>query len=452
VSDRRERARLVGIIAASGISILGSRMSFVAIPWLVLVTTGSPARMGLVAGAEMLPYVLASSLGAPLVDRMGPRRTAIGTDLGSAVVMVAVATAYSAGFGLLLLLVAVAGGLRGFADNAKKVLVPPRAKAADVALPQVIAAFEAMSRFSMMVGAVVAGVLIAWVGAPAAIVVDAASFVVAAVLVVLSVRPSAPGGPAAAVAAPKEPYLTALRGGFGHVWGDRIMFAIFAMLFGINLLNQAAGVVLVPLWADSTVGSAAAVGVVLGALGLGAVLGSVGFTMVVTKVPRYAVFTLGFLLGGPPRFVVLGVSDDVLTVAVVWFLSGVALTAINPTIGSMVVERTPPELHARVFGLNTAVAWAGIPLGGVFAGWAVAAFGLAPALLLSAAVYLAIALVPVVGYRAWRSIGRRPDPPEVAAGAGAAGAGAVGVPADEEAVPGRSASGPGAAARGRRPG
>ncbi len=414
-----ERARLVGIIAASGISILGSRMSFVAIPWLVLVTTDSPARMGLVAGAEMLPYVLASSLGAPLVDRMGPRRTAIGTDLASAAVMAAVAGAYSTGFGVLLLLVAVAGGLRGFADNAKKVLVPPRASAAAVPLPQVIAAFEAMSRFSMMVGAVVAGVLIAWVGAPAAIMIDAGSFVVAAVLVVLSVR----AGPSAGSVKAKEPYLTALRGGFVHVWGDRITFTIFAMLFGINLLNQAAGVVLVPLWADATTGSAAAVGVVLGALGLGAVLGSVGFTMVVNRVPRYAVFTLGFLLGGPPRFLVLGVSEDVVLVAVVWFLSGIALTAINPTIGTLVVERTPPELHARVFGLNTAVAWAGIPLGGVFAGWAVATFGLTAAVLVSGAAYLAIALVPVLGYRAWRAIGRprtAPSPARPGAESGAA--------------------------------
>ncbi|MFL6129544.1 MAG: MFS transporter [Mycobacteriales bacterium] len=400
---------MAGTLAASGISILGSRMSFVAIPWLVLVTTGSPARMGVVAGAEMLPYVLASSLGAPLVDRLGPRRTAILTDLASAVTMVTVATMYSEGFAVLITLVAVAGGLRGFADNAKKVLVPPRAAAADVPLPRVIAVFEAMTRFSMMIGVAVAGVLIAWVGAPAAIMVDAASFVVAAVLVVASIRVTKPGATVPAApepAAAKEPYLTALRGGFAHVWRDRITFGIFAMLFGINLLNQAAGVVFVPVWANTMVGSAAAVGLVLGALGFGAVLGSIAFTMLVTRVPRYAVFTLGFLIGGPPRFFVLGLSEKVLTIAVVWFLSGVALAAINPIIGTLVMERTPPALHARVFGLNTAVAWAGIPLGGVFGGWTVHWYGLTPALLLSGALYLAIALVPVVGYRAWRAIGR----------------------------------------------
>ena len=56
----------------------------VAIPWLVLITTGSPAKMGLVAGAEMLPYVVSGVLAAPLADRFGLRRTSIVTDLGSA--------------------------------------------------------------------------------------------------------------------------------------------------------------------------------------------------------------------------------------------------------------------------------------------------------------------------------------------------------------------------------
>ncbi|MDT5024838.1 MAG: hypothetical protein QOE61_1264, partial [Micromonosporaceae bacterium] len=74
------RAAFSGLMAAEAISLFGSRMTFVAIPWLVLVTTGSATRTGIVAFAEMLPYVLASAAGGPLVDRLGPRRAAIGMD------------------------------------------------------------------------------------------------------------------------------------------------------------------------------------------------------------------------------------------------------------------------------------------------------------------------------------------------------------------------------------
>ncbi len=63
---------LVGLLTAEGISIAGSRMSLVALPWFVLATTGSPLRTGVVAFAEMLPYVVSAVLAAPLVDRSAP--------------------------------------------------------------------------------------------------------------------------------------------------------------------------------------------------------------------------------------------------------------------------------------------------------------------------------------------------------------------------------------------
>lgn len=404
--DKASRTSLIGILTACGISILGSRMTFVAIPWLVLVTTGSPTKMGLVAGAEMLPYVVASSIGGPLVDRIGIRRTAILSDLLSAVVMVAIVALHSHSFVWLLVLVTIAGGLRGLGDTSRKVLIPPLATAAGFSMARVTAAYDGISRLSMMLGAAVAGLLIAWVGAPAAILIDAATFAIAAA-VVAAIMPSARRSSAAAK--PKkqrEPYLQALRAGFAHVWQDKIAVGILGMLFAINIFNQASGVVFLPIWAAEILESPAAIGFVLGIFGLGAVLGNVAFTILVTKVPRYAVFTLGFLLGGPPRFLVLAISDNLYVVLAVMFLSGVALASVNPTIGVMMVERTPPELHARVFGLNTAVAWAGIPLGGLLGAFAVQGLGLTSALMLTSLLYLVIAVIPVVGYRSWRDIGK----------------------------------------------
>lgn len=73
-----------GLIAAQAISMIGSRMSMLALPWFVLATTGSAAKTGLVAFAEMAPYVLASALGGPLLDRIGHRRASIAADVLSA--------------------------------------------------------------------------------------------------------------------------------------------------------------------------------------------------------------------------------------------------------------------------------------------------------------------------------------------------------------------------------
>ena len=52
------RTPLLGVLAAEGISFLGTRISMIAIPWFVLSTTGSATQTGLVAAAEITPLVL----------------------------------------------------------------------------------------------------------------------------------------------------------------------------------------------------------------------------------------------------------------------------------------------------------------------------------------------------------------------------------------------------------
>jgi predicted MFS family arabinose efflux permease len=69
-------------------------------------------------------------------------------------------------------------------------------------------------------------------------------------------------------------------------------------------------------------------------------------------------------------------------------------------MGAMLYERVPPELQNRVFGLVASVSYAGYPVGGVLGGWAVAALGLDPAILLGSAVYVAATMAPLLRHRA----------------------------------------------------
>ena len=79
------RTPLVGFLLADAISLCGTRVSMIAIPWLVLTTTGSAAQTGLVAFAELLPLVVVQALAGPLIDRLGARGVAISCDLMSMV-------------------------------------------------------------------------------------------------------------------------------------------------------------------------------------------------------------------------------------------------------------------------------------------------------------------------------------------------------------------------------
>jgi len=72
----RERpGPLAALLAAEVISTTGSQMTLLALPWFVLVTTGSPARMGLVVAADLLPMVVLAIPGGAVAGRLGARPT-----------------------------------------------------------------------------------------------------------------------------------------------------------------------------------------------------------------------------------------------------------------------------------------------------------------------------------------------------------------------------------------
>src|SRR3954447_9955060 len=183
------RIPLYGWLTAEAITLLGTRISMIAIPWLVLTTTGSATQTGLVAFAEITPMVLLKAFGGPLVDRVGPRRTAIIADAVSFAVVGLIPVLHHNGglsFPLLLCLVAVAGALRGPGDAATTALIPALVERADVPYERATGLASAIERGATMIGAAIAGGLVATVGAANAVAVDAISFGACAVLLALT--------------------------------------------------------------------------------------------------------------------------------------------------------------------------------------------------------------------------------------------------------------------------
>ncbi|MEU5722109.1 MFS transporter [Micromonospora sp. NPDC047738] len=388
MTPRRELYTLVG---ADLLSNLGTRISVVAIPWLVLETTGSPTRMGLVAAAETLPYMLSSALATPWADRFGVRRTAVTVDAASAAAMAVVALAPWLGFGALLALVAVAGGLRGIGDRVKHVLFKPAAERAGVPLIRLTSAYDGLARGMTLFGAVLGGLLIDWVGVTRAIWIDAATFAVCALLIGVLVRPPAPAEPA-----PRESYLRALRGGFGYLRTDRTLLTMLVVVSASNMFANASVAVWIPLWVDRVLGDPAGFGLVLGVFSGGALLGNLLFTLAGTRLPRRSTFALGLALSGAPRLLALALSDELVVVLTVTFLSGVAIAAVNPLLGAALYERVPAPLQTRVLGISGSVAFLGLPVGALLGGWSVAALELAPALLVMAVACLVLTVGPLL--------------------------------------------------------
>ncbi|MEV4639820.1 MFS transporter [Actinoplanes sp. NPDC049548] len=394
---------LACLLTAEALSMLGSRIAFVAIPWLVLTTTDSPILAGVAGFAEMLPYVLAGLLGGPLIDRIGPRPVAVAADLTSVPVVCAVPLLWHSGarsFGLLVVLVAVAGALRGFGDAGKRTLFPRVLAASGMSTERGTALYDGIGRAATLAGLPLAGLLVATVGAADVLLFDAATFGASALLVAFLV-PGTPPGPA------DQRYLAALAEGFRYLRGDRLSLGIVTMLFATNLFDQAYSTVFVPLWIRDVLHSPAALGMTGAAFGAGAVAGNLAYTVLAPRLPRHRTFALCFLLGGSAQLFALALTDRLWILLLTAAGAGALLSTVNPILMAVAYERIPPDLQGRVLGAALAAAWAGIPLGGLIAGWAAQGLGLRAGALVAAAGYLAVTAAPFLFAR-WRELDARP--------------------------------------------
>ncbi|KRE98855.1 MFS transporter permease [Nocardioides sp. Soil777] len=380
-------------------SFIGTRVSMIAIPWFVLSTTGSATQTGLVAAAEIAPLVLFKALGGPLLDRVGPRRVTLVCDLGSALVVGSIPLLHQLGaltFPLLLVIVAVAGALRGPGDAGKSAMTPEIARVAGVSLERVTGLGSAVERTSTMAGAALAGLLVAAFGAANALYVDAASFLLSFAVFALSTtgmgRPVPSAGTATGVRATS--YLTELREGWDFLRTEPVLVAICLMVAVTNLVDQAYVAVLAPVWAKESGAGVEVLGAMFAAFSGASVLGALAAARWGETLPRYRTYVVAFLVAGAPRFVVMALESPLWAVLAVTVVAGAASGFLNPILGAVILERIPAPLMGRVSSLNTAICWSLMPLGGVLGGLAVTAVGVSPALLIAGAAYLVTTMAP----------------------------------------------------------
>ncbi|MFE1796721.1 MFS transporter [Streptomyces sp. NPDC059517] len=416
------------------VSLTGTRISGIALPWFVLVTTGSATRTGLVAFFEMAPYVLVKALTGPMVDRAGPRVVSWTADLASATAAAAVPVLHASGllsFPVLLALVVLIGAARGPGDLAKEVMVPEAAERGRVPLERATGLSGVIERLAATVGPAAGGTLIALVGPLTGLAVNAACFAAGSVIIALalprhmghSAEETPPpdsfpkGSPKSSRAGPGEPgYWQRFGEGWTFLRGDPLLLALIVMVGVTNLLDAGFSAVLVPVWAEESGNGPTGIGLVGSTAGITAIAGSLLAAAIAHRLRRRAVFFIGFLVAGAPKFLVLASGAPLGAVLVVFAVSGFGAGFINPIIGAVFFERIPRPLLGRVNALGDSLAWSGIPLGGLIAGAAVAAVGLAPVLLTGGIAYFLT--TSLTGLRPeWRAMDRtREDARERASG------------------------------------
>lgn len=413
-THRRAASRaLYALLSAHAISQTGNVITAFAIPFYVLATGGSGVEVGLAAFAATAPVIVGGVFGGVVVDRIGGRRAAIVADIVSGVTVLAIpALALTVGlpFWALLALVFTSGALDTPGQIARRVMLPELTEAAHVRLERSVGLLDGSERLSKLIGASVAGALVALLGPMAALVTNAVAFLISAAITRLmvpatTVRMAADGDTDAAA---RRSYWRELRDGFRFVVRDPLMRLIVGMVLITNLLDAARSASLMPLYANAELGGAGALAVIVAVMGGCALMGNIAFGFIAHRMPRRVTFALCFLVAGGPSSAVfaLGAPFPVLVAAA--GVSGLAAGALNPILGAVQLERVPAPMRGRVFGLLNAGTWAGVPLGALLGGIAADGLGLFASFGIVAIVYTVVTTTPLTG-GAWRLMERRPN-------------------------------------------
>ena len=400
---------LISLAVASVASIGGTRVSTIAIPWLVLTTTGSPVLTGLVGFAEMLPYVLTKALGGPLIDRLGARRVAIWSDGLSTLAVMLVPLLFWLGLlsiWVLLPTVALIGVLRAPSDAAKHALVPTIAALGKVPLERVTGVMGASDRLAGTLGAASAGALIALLGPAPALLANAAAFCLSALVVALGV-------PGHLAKAPRRDRASTYRSEFAAGWSvlsrNPVLRSLVVMIAITNLFDQAYAMVLLPVWVRAAGLDVTWIGIFLATFSGASIFGAAIAAAVGHRLPRLPIYVVGFLLAGPLPMTAFAIDAPVPVILSVLLVSGFGAGFLNPIIGAIMFEQIPAPMVGRVIALFGALAWGLMPFGGLFGGLLIDNWGIATALGVTALLYLLATLSPIA-MPSFRRMGAQPVP------------------------------------------
>ncbi len=284
------------------------------------------------------------------------------------------------GIPLLVGLAFVGALLDAPGQTARQVILPDLAAPAGVGLERANAVFQTVENASLLIGPAIAGLIIVAIGPLGALWLDAATFLVSAVVIrvlVPDVRP-ADGDEAADLGA-----------GLRALAADPVLRVLMVIAAIGNLVFTPLFIVVLPALAARSGESAASLGAMLAVLGAGMIGGSLGLGLLGDRVNRRAALVLGFVGTGAGLIVAsLGLPLPVLLVALGG--AGLASGLINPIAFTVMQERVPAATRGRVFGAVLGGVLVAAPVGMVVLGAITDAAGPRTALLISGAAIVAV--------------------------------------------------------------
>jgi MFS family permease len=378
------------------VSAIGDQLFPVAVTVQVLDSGGSVGDLGLVLAARFASLVVFALIGGAWADRLPRVRVLIGADATRllAVLGLALVVGGRTGIGVLAPLVFFVGAGEAFFRPAYGALLPQVLPADELAAGNALSG--STFHLAAIIGPGLAGILVALVHPRGALLVDAATFGVSLLTLVLV---SDPGH----AAATRRRMHTEIGEGLRAVWARPWVVAILAMAMAQLLLAVPASSVLLPATVRATGAQTASYGYVLAVGAVGGLIGSLIAGHYRPRRPGLLSQLTLLLLAVEPLALLLHAPMPVLAAA--WFVAGLGLAPFIVYWETSLQADVPSELLARVISVDWMCSFALMPLGFALVGPAIDGVGRTPVLIVAliACVVPPLLCLPVPGVLEFRT-------------------------------------------------
>ena len=370
----------------------GNSAVHIAIPWLVLETTGSSANAGLVLGVSGFSLIFSAPLIGGLIAVLGARPVSIWADIisaGSVVLFPIVGILFGLNLTSLIIIAIVGAIFDPAGATARRSLIQAVAEREGLSLIKFNGTYEAAAVSGMVLGPTGAAVAINIVGINSTFYLIAIVFLFASCLaffipVVTTYTKSDESFSFGNV-------IKQTRIGMNALWHDKPLMSLVVLFTLLSALyTPIESIVLSRYFSDQNdpqtfgfVLSAMAVGVIIGALQFHRAVKvfSPGNLVIISMTLIGAVVCTMALLPNAIIFIGLGLA------------LGLSFGPVSPMTGYLVQQRMPQHLHGPVFGTQFSLTYLATPAGALALGLIVQSVSISPLLFVLGALFIAATLL-----------------------------------------------------------
>ena len=353
------------LIAANIINRFGDSIDGIAIAWLMYQITHSAAMMALILGLNYLPTILLQPFTGAMVEHLSKKRVMVLFDIGRGLVVAVTAGLYVLGYltpAILTAMMLLISTLEAFRSPAGSAIVPLLLK------PELFKVGSALnqtgSRIAEIVGLALAGGVVALLGCQGALLIDAATFFLSALIIgFIRVKEELPEEKVSLKSTAKS-FLE----GLSLMKTNRVLIILLLIGALMNFLFVPLNAYAAPFIADFLKGGAETLSLINIVLVLALGLGS----FVAPKIRKISGKTQLILFGiiegvALCIFALAGyLSPKLLQYGVVLFscvLMGFGAGIINVVYNAAFLRLIPMDFMARLSGISTALIVCSMPVG-----------------------------------------------------------------------------------------